>query len=335
MRAMAITGEGIDQLKLEERDPAPLGPTDIRIRMHATSLNYRDLTTVVTGASGNTGLVPNSCGAGEVVEAGAAVSRVRVGDRVTPLFFQRWLAGPPTLDGLGSALGGPIDGCLRDEMVLSEEGVVSIPDYMTYEEAATLPCAALTAWRGLVEEGGLRAGQTVLVQGTGGVSIFAFQFAKLFGAEVIVTSSSDDKLERAVRLGADHTINYANTPDWGKQARELTGGRGVDHIVEVGGADTLQQSIEAVALAGHVHIIGVLSGFVKDVMIASLFRTNASFHGITVGSRLMFENMIRAMSLHEMHPVIDQTFVFGDARPAFELMKRGGHFGKIVVEHGA
>lgn len=333
MRAMIIGGEGIDKLQAGEKATERLGTKDIRIRMHATSLNYRDLMTVVTGARGNSGLVPNSCGAGEVIETGAEVSRVAVGDRVTPLFFQRWLAGPPTATALASALGGPIDGCLREEMVLSEEGVLKMPDYLSYDEAATLPCAGMTAWRGIVEEGNLRAGETVLVQGTGGVSIFALQFAKLFGAEVIVTSSSDEKLERAVALGADHTINYRETPEWARRAREITGGRGVDHIVEVGGADTLQQSIQAVALAGHIHIIGVLSGYVKDVMVASIFQSNAKLHGITVGSRHMFENMLRAMSLHETHPVIDRTFDFDDSRAAFELMQQGGHFGKVVIRH--
>jgi NADPH:quinone reductase-like Zn-dependent oxidoreductase len=301
--------------------------------MRATSLNYRDLITVQTGASGNSGLVPNSCGAGTVVQVGSEVSRVGVGDRVTPLFFQRWLAGPPTADGLGSALGGAFDGCLQDRMLLNEQGVARIPDYLSFDEASTLPCAALTAWRALVEEGNLRAGETVLVQGTGGVSVFALQFAKMFGAEVIITSSSDDKLDVARELGADHTVNYRTEPEWAKAVRRLTGGRGVDHVVEVGGAETLQQSIAAVALGGHIHLIGVLSGFVKDVNVAQLFATNARLHGITVGSRLMFENMVRAMALHQTHPVIDRAFGFADAREAFRLMESGGHFGKIVINH--
>lgn len=333
MQAITIGGEGIDKLETSSRDPEDLGPNDIRIRMHATSLNYRDLITVKSGGRGNTGLVPNSCGAGEVIETGDDVTRFQPGDRVTPMFFQRWQAGPPTMEGLGSALGGPIDGCLREEMVLGEQGAVKIPDYMSFDEASTLPCAALTAWRALVDEGQLKAGETVLVQGTGGVSIFALQFAKLFGAEVIATSSSDEKLERAAALGADHTINYRSEEQWAKKAREITGGRGVDHIVEVGGADTLQQSIEGVALGGHIHIIGVLSGFVKDVMVASIFGANAKLHGITVGSRQMFEDMIRAMTLHQTHPVIDRNFTFAESREAFELMERGGHFGKIVINH--
>ncbi len=333
MKSMVIRGAGIEHLEPAEKAPETLGPFDVRIRMHATSLNYRDLATVSSGGRGANELVPNSCGAGVVTEFGASVSGVTTGDRVTRMFFQKWLAGPPTRAGLGSALGGPIDGCLREEMVLNEEGVTRIPQFMSFDEASTLPCAALTAWRGLVDEGGLKAGETVLVQGTGGVSIFALQFAKMFGAEVIVTSSSDEKLERAIALGADHTINYRSEPRWAVRARELTGGRGVDHIVEVGGADTLQQSIEAVALGGHIHIIGVLSGFVKDVVVSSIFASNARLHGITVGSRLMFEQMIRAMTLHQTRPVIDQIFAFENSRAAFELMAKGGHFGKIVINH--
>ncbi len=331
MKAMVIAGAGIDKLEIQEREPEPLGPFDLRIRMRASSLNFRDLSMVKSGG-GRPGLVPNSCGTGEVIETGAEVQRFNVGDRVTPTFFKNWIAGPPTVEGLSSALGaGRHDGCLRAEMVLNQESVVATPGYLSDKEAATLPCAALTAWRGIVEEGNLRAGQTVLVQGTGGVSIFALQFAKLFGAEVIATSSSDEKLERAVALGADHTINYRTTPEWAKRAREITDGRGIDHIVEVGGADTLQQSIEAVSLGGNIHIIGVLTGRVNDVAVSSIFRQNAKLHGITVGSRVMFENMIRAMTLHQTRPVIDQEFDFDDSRSAFELMERGGHFGKIVI----
>ena len=334
LRKQVINGPGIEALTQTEQSASTPGEHDVVLAMHATSLNYRDLITVKTGGRGASGgFVPNSCGAGEVVAVGDRVTRVAVGDRVAPLFFQKWLAGPPTAAGLGSALGGPIDGCLRDEMVLHEDGVSPLPDYMSFDDGATLACAGLTAWRGLVEEGNLRAGQSVLVQGTGGVSIFALQFAKMFGAEVIATSSSDEKLERARALGADHTINYRETPNWAARARELTGGAGVDHIVEVGGADTLQQSIQAVALAGHVHIIGVLSGFVKDINVASIFGTNASFHGITVGSRLMFENMTRARALHRTQPVIDKTFTFEDSRAAFELMEAAGHFGKVVIRH--
>ena len=332
MRATIIGEGGIEALQIvEQADPVPAAH-QVLIQMHATSLNYRDLITVQNGAA-QPGLVPNSCGAGTVIDVGEGVTRFAKGDRVVPMFFQKWLNGPPTAEGLSSALGGPIDGCLREQMALHEDGLTRIPDYMSFDEAATLPCAALTAWRGLVEEGGLIAGETVLVQGTGGVSIFALQFAKLFGAEVILTSSSDEKLARGRKLGADHTINYRQTPNWAEEARRITGGRGVDHIVEVGGANTLQQSIEAVALYGHIHLIGVLSGFSNPLNVAEMFRTNAHFHGITVGSRQMFENMLRAMTLHETHPVIDSHYGMSDAKAAFMHMEQGGHFGKIVINH--
>jgi len=332
MRAMVIGEGGIQGLELVDQDDPVPGAHEVLIKMHATSLNYRDLITVQNGAA-KSGLVPNSCGAGTVIAVGEGVTRFATGDRVVPIFFQKWLNGPPTAPALSSALGGPIDGCLREQMTLHEDGLLHIPDYMSFDEAATLPCAALTAWRGLVEEGHLIAGQSVLVQGTGGVSIFALQFAKLFGAEVILTSSSDEKLERGKDLGADHTINYRATPNWAEEARRITGGRGVDHIVEVGGAGTLQQSIETVALYGHIHLIGVLSGFSNPLNVAQMFSSNAHFHGITVGSRYMFENMLRAMTLHETRPVIDSRYEMSDVQTAFAQMEQGGHFGKIVINH--
>jgi len=332
MRAMVIGEGGIQGLELVDQDDPVPGAHEVLIKMHATSLNYRDLITVQNGAA-KSGLVPNSCGAGTVIAVGEGVTRFATGDRVVPIFFQKWLNGPPTAPALSSALGGPIDGCLREQMTLHEDGLLHIPDYMSFDEAATLPCAALTAWRGLVEESHLIAGQSVLVQGTGGVSIFALQFAKLFGAEVILTSSSDEKLERGKDLGADHTINYRATPNWAEEARRITGGRGVDHIVEVGGAGTLQQSIETVALYGHIHLIGVLSGFSNPLNVAQMFSSNAHFHGITVGSRYMFENMLRAMTLHETRPVIDSRYEMSDAQTAFAQMEQGGHFGKIVINH--
>ncbi|MCP5182086.1 MAG: NAD(P)-dependent alcohol dehydrogenase [Pseudomonadales bacterium] len=333
MRKIVIGSGGISGLKLvDAADPEP-GPGEVLVLMHASSLNYRDLVTVRQAGATTPGLVPNSCGAGEVVAVGDGVRRIAVGDRVAPMFFQKWVDGRITPEARGSTLGGPIDGCLRDLMVLNEEGVTRLPDDMTFEEAATLPCAGLTAWRALVEEGNLKAGETVLVQGTGGVSIFALQFARLFGAEVIVTSSSDAKLERARALGATHVINYRQMPDWASAVRQLTGGRGVDHVVEVGGADTLQQSIASIALGGNIHVIGVLGGYVKDVDITQIFRSNGRIQGVTVGSRAMFERMLRAMHFNGIHPVIDARFPLENTADAFELMARGGHFGKIVIEH--
>ncbi|MAB14584.1 NAD(P)-dependent alcohol dehydrogenase [Parvibaculum sp.] len=336
MRAMEIQGDfGIDNLKLAERETPKAGPGEIVIRMKAASLNYRDLATVAAlhGVRGQLPLVPLSDGCGEVVEAGEGVTRVEVGDRVAPSFFQGWISGAPTLEALGTSLGGPIDGCAQDYMRLSAEGVSKAPDNLSDEEVACLPCAGLTAWRALMVEGRVKPGDTVLVQGTGGVSIFALQFAKAAGARVIVTSSSDAKLERTRELGADMFINYAKTPDWATETRKLTGGRGVDHIVEVGGAETFQHSIMAARLGGHIAVIGLLSGMMKDLNVAAIFSQNLKISGITVGSRTMFEDMSRAIVANDIHPVIDQRFGLEDAQEAFRTMESASHFGKIVLNH--
>lgn len=332
MRAIELQNRnGIDNLVLAER-PIPVpGPGQVLVRMTAASLNYRDYATVTLGQV-PLPLVPCSDGCGHVEAIGAGVRRVRVGDRVAPLFFQGWLSGAPTPELLGTALGGPIDGTLQEYMLLSEQGVARVPEHLTDREVATLPCAGLTAWRALVVEGRLKAGDTVLVQGTGGVSIFALQFAKAHGAEVIVTSSSDAKLERAKRLGADHLINYATTPEWSKPVHELTGGRGVDHVIEVGGANTLAESLRSVRLGGHISLIGVLSGYAQELSIPEMFRTNARIQGVTVGNRDHFEDMCRAMAVNRIHPVVDRGFALAEARDAFRLMEAGGHFGKIVVD---
>ncbi len=267
-----------------------------------------------------------------MVEAvGEGVTRVKAGDLVMPGFFPHWTAGRPTPQRL-AALGGALDGVACEAIALTAEGVTKAPAGWTAEEAATLPCAAVTAWRGLIVEGRLTAGETVLVQGTGGVSIFALQFAKLAGARVIVTSSSDEKLERARAMGADETINYRQTPDWAAAARELTGGRGVDHVVEVGGAGTFQQSIAASALGGSIAVIGVLSGFVKDLNVAAMFGGNLHINGITVGSREHVEQMVRAIEVAKLKPVIDRRFPLAELPAALALMQSGGHFGKVAIE---
>lgn len=325
-------GSGLDNLVLAERpDPTP-GPGQVRLRMRAASLNYRDYATITLGEP-SLPLVPCSDGCGVVDAVGPGVDRVQVGDRVATLFFQGWLAGAPRPADLATALGGPIDGTLQQYMVLDAEGVSRVPDHLSDAGVASLPCAALTAWRALVVEGALKAGDSVLVQGTGGVSIFALQFAKAHGATVIVTSSSDDKLEQARALGADHLINYRTTPAWSKPARAFTGGRGVDHVIEVGGANTLRESLNAVRLGGHISLIGVLSGFSGELAIPEMFRTNARIQGITVGSREHFEDMCRAIAATRIEPVVHQTYPLAQARDAFALMQRGGHFGKIVIEH--
>lgn len=335
MRAMVLKdGFGIHNVKLETRDVPKAGPGEVVIRLKAASLNFRDLAKVLGlgGSAAELPFVPLSDGAGEVVEAGAGVTRLKAGDFVTPSFFPGWVAGEPTLAALGTSLGGPHDGCAQDYIRLPAEGVSKAPKNLTAGEAATLPCAGLTAWRALVVEGGLKPGDTVLVQGTGGVSIFALQFAKAAGARVIVTSSSDEKLERARALGADAFINYKKTPEWAKEARKLTGGRGVDHVVEVGGADTFPQSIMAARLGGHVAVIGLLSGFVKDVNIAAIFSQNIKISGVTVGSRAHFEDMVRAIEQSDIHPVIDRRFALEDMSKALELMHGASHFGKIVLD---
>jgi NADPH:quinone reductase-like Zn-dependent oxidoreductase len=322
----------IDGLELVERpEPVP-GPGQVAVRIRAASLNYRDLLTVQgKGGAYTLPLIPFSDGAGEVVAVGAAVTRVSVGDRVCPMFFQSWFDGKPSASGRRLALGGTCPGVLQETMVLDAEGVSRTPPHLSFQEAATLPCAALTAWRALFVEAGLRPGETVLVQGTGGVSIFALQFAKLAGAAVIVTSSSDEKLERAKALGADHTINYRFVPAWGKAAADWAGG-GVDHIVEVGGKDTFQQSLEAARVGGTILVIGVLSGFAQQIAIPTLFGKNLHIIGLSVGSRRMFEEMVAAIGRNRMKPVIDRTVAFDAVPEALKLMQQGGHFGKIAIQ---
>lgn len=335
MRAFEVQEAwGLGNLRRVERAAPGAGASEVVVRIRAASLNYRDLLTIEgKGGTRRLPLVPFSDGAGDVIAVGENVSRVKVGDRVCPMFFQSWMDGPPEAYKRSRALGGPLPGVLQDELALDAEGVSPFPDHLTYEEAATLPCAGLTAWRALMIEGGLKAGETVLAQGTGGVSIFALQFAKMQGARVIVTSSSDEKLARARALGADETINYRTTPDWGKAALELTGGVGVDHVVEVGGADTLNQSMEAVRVGGKILVIGVLSGFSQEIAMPTLFGKNLTMVGLSVGSREMFEGMCAAIARHKMKPVIDRIFDFEETPQALAHMKAGAHFGKICLRY--
>jgi NADPH:quinone reductase-like Zn-dependent oxidoreductase len=326
-------GFGLDKLVPCERpDPQP-GPFQVRVRVKATSLNYRDLMMVEGryNPKQKLPLVPNSDGAGVVDAVGPGVTRVKPGDRVMSLFAQAWLAGEPSRAAQTSTLGGPLDGALGDTMLLHEDGVVPTPPHLSDEEAATLPCAAVTAWSALVTHGGLKAGDTVLLQGTGGVSIFALQIARMMGARVILTSSRDDKLERARALGAHEGINYVTTPDWDKAARALTGGVGVDHVVEVGGAGTLEKSLRSVRVGGTVSIIGVLSGGAGAVPVTPILMGNLRVQGILVGHRQSFEALNRALTLHGVRPVVDRVFPFTEARAAFEYLKSGAHFGKVVI----
>jgi NADPH:quinone reductase-like Zn-dependent oxidoreductase len=334
MKAVEVRGSfGLDHLAVTQRpDPRP-GHGQVLVRVRAVSLNYRDLLTVQGkyNPKQKLPLIPCSDGMGEVVEVGDGVTRVRPGDRVCANFAQRWIAGEPDREKLRSTLGGPLDGMLAELVALSEEGVVRVPDHLTDDEAATLPCAGLTAWSALVTDGGLVSGQTVLLQGTGGVSIFALQFAKLLGLRTILTSSSDEKLERARGLGADETINYRQTPDWGPRVKELTGGTGVDLVVEVGGAGTLKQSLLAVRMGGTIALMGVLAGNSLELPLPLIFMQRVRLQGTLVGSREGFEAMNRAVALHKLHPVVDRVFSLEETRAALELMERGGHFGKICI----
>lgn len=323
---------GIDNLVLSERPQPPVGYGQVCIKVRAASLNYRDLL-VVNGLYNPKlplPLVPFSDGAGDIIAVGKGVSRVKTGDRVAGIFMQTWLAGEVTEANAKSALGGGVDGMLADYVVLHEDGVVQIPEHLSYEEAATLPCAAVTAWHAVCESG-VKPGESVLLLGTGGVSIFALQFAGLAGARVIVTSSSDEKLRRARELGAVDGVNYRAIPAWDKRVRELTGGRGVDLVVEVGGAGTLPQSLKAVRTGGRISLIGVLSGTAGEINPLPIVMKNIRVQGIFVGSRDMFEAMNRAIAVHHLHPVVDRIFPFDEAREALRYLESGTHFGKICI----
>ena len=334
MRAVVIDGEfGLDNLRVVQRETPDPGPGQVRLRMRAMSLNFRDLLTVRGHYNPRQPLplIPCSDGVGLVEAVGDGVTRVAVGDRACPIFCQDWLDGPPDRDKVRSTLGGPLDGTLAETMVLEEHGLVVPPAHLSDVECAALPCAAVTAWTALFTEGELKPGQTVLVQGTGGVSIFALQLARAAGATVILTSSSDAKIERARQLGANETINYVEVPRWSKRVRELTDGRGVDHVVEVGGANTLEQSIQSTAIGGHVAVIGVLSGIKSPVAVTPILMGYLRLQGILVGHRGSFEALCAFLAEHEIHPAIDATFPLDEVKEGFELMGRGGHLGKIGV----
>ena len=321
-------------LALAERAAPKAGAGEVVIRMRAASLNYRDIM-VSRGQYGppaRVPLIPLSDGAGEVVEVGAGASRFKVGDRVAGAFMPGWVEGDFSAEKAASALGaGSVDGVLAELVALPESGVVRVPEHLSFEEAATLPCAAVTAWFALFMGGGLKAGETVLLQGTGGVSLFALQFAKSVGARVILTSSSDDKLARARELGADETINYRALPDWDERVWELTGGRGVDYVVEVGGPDTLNKSLRAVRHGGQISLMGVLTGTSGEVNIAAILGKQARVQGVYVGSVAMFEDMNRAITQNTLRPVVDRVFPFEEAREAFKYLESAQHLGKVVI----
>lgn len=338
MRVWEVSGAfGLENLRVAERPLPEPGPGQVRVRVAAASLNYRDLLMVrgLYNPRQPLPLVPVSDGVGRVVAVGPGVKRVRVGERVAGAFFPHWVCGEPTRARMAQALGGPLEGALQEEWLLPEEGVVHVPEHLSDEEAACLPCAAVTAWNALVVRGRVRPGDTVLTQGTGGVSLFALQIARMHGARVLITSSSDAKLARARELGAEGGLNYRSEPEWGKEARRLTGGEGVDHVVEVGGAGTLAQSLRAVRPGGQVSLIGVLAGGAGEVSLFPVLMQNVRVQGITVGDRESFEQMNRAFSQARLRPVVDRVFAFEELPAAFQYLESGAHFGKVVVRVGA
>jgi NADPH:quinone reductase-like Zn-dependent oxidoreductase len=336
MRAYEIVAGSstLDGLRRCERpDPVPL-PTQILVRIQAASLNYRDLLIArghyMRGAvTANT--IPLSDGAGEVIAAGSAVTRFRIGERVAGTFFRNWIDGKPPHAPLVALGAPPADGVLAEFALFDQQDAVAVPAHLSLASAATLPCAAVTAWRTLVDIGHVAPGETVLVLGTGGVSLFALQFARLAGARVLVTSSSDAKLARAKALGAAGCVNYRATPEWDREVLKLTDGRGVDHVLDVGGADTLARSIGSVAVGGRVGMIGVLTGVGAAGSPYGLLHKQASLHGVYVGSRAHFERMNAAISTHRLEPIVDREFGFDDALAAYRHLESGSHFGKVVI----
>jgi NADPH:quinone reductase-like Zn-dependent oxidoreductase len=323
---------GPEVLRSEELpDPAP-GAGEVLVRLRAVSLNYRDLMVCRGHYSRNLPLplIPLSDGAGEVAEVGPGVTRFKPGDRVTPALMLAWHDGEPTDAAARSALGGAVDGVLAEARVVPQDSLVPIPEHLSFEEASTLPCAAVTAWHALMVGRAVLPGQTVLVQGTGGVSLFALQFALLAGARVIATSSSDEKLERVRRMGAPDGVNYKTTPDWDVAVRDLTRKVGVDQVVEVGGAGTLGKSLRAVRMGGKISLIGVLGG-AGEINFLPILMKNVQVQGIFVGSRAMFEAMNRAITLHQLRPVVDRVFDFDQAPAALAHLASGAHFGKVVI----
>jgi NADPH:quinone reductase-like Zn-dependent oxidoreductase len=334
MKAYEVQQFGIEKLALVERDRPEPKANEVLVQMRAASLNYRDLM-IVSGTYNprmKIPAIPLSDGAGEVVAIGSDVTKWKVGDRVMPIFAQKWIYGDSTEEKRRSSLGGgaQADGVLREFAAFNEEGLVGIPEHLSYEEASTLPCAALTAWHALAVSGRLKAGDSVLTLGTGGVSIFALQFAKLFGARAISTTGNEDKVEKLKELGADEVINYKTRDDWDAAVLELTGKTGVDHVVEVGGSGTLAKSLSSVRLGGHVAMIGALTG-PGDFNPVTVFMKSVRLQGIFTGSRTMLEDMVRAIEVAKLKPVIDKVFEFDGAREAMKYMESGAHFGKVVI----
>jgi NADPH:quinone reductase-like Zn-dependent oxidoreductase len=324
---------GVDAINCVDRDEPTPKHGEVRVQMKAASLNYRDLGVASGGYFRNDTrpVIALSDGAGEVTAVGAGVDKWTVGDRVSPIFVRDWIDGPPTDAKLRTSLGGGVDGVLAESIVVPQQSLVAIPDSLTYEEAATLPCAAVTAWHALFASGNLQAGQTVLLLGTGGVSIFALQLAKAAGANVIITSSSNEKLQQAYDLGADKGINYVEHPEWHKQVSSLTKGNGVDHVVEVGGPGTLPKSLKATRVGGHVHLIGVLDSPGAQVSPMLGVFNLLTVRGIYVGNRSMHQKTLAAINANNINPVIDRTFGFDESIEAFRYFSQQKHVGKVVI----
>jgi NADPH:quinone reductase-like Zn-dependent oxidoreductase len=335
MKAYEIQQFGVENLALVERDEPKINETEVLVKFHASSLNYRDLM-MIEGKYNprlKMPLVPFSDGAGEVVEVGDAVTKWKIGDRVCPIFMQGWIDGEISFEKARTALGGDRDGCLREFGAFDESGLVRIPDHFSYEEAATLPCTGVTAFHALFVSGGLKAEDTVLLQGTGGVSMYALLFSSIYAERIIIISSSDEKLQKAKNLGATDLINYREQADWDKAVQELTDRRGADHVIEVGGAGTFPKSLNAVKMGGHIAVIGALSGGQGDISPVSILMKSVRLQGVFVGSRQMFEqmNLLLCQNSH-LKPIIDKTFEFSEVREALRYMESGAHFGKIVVK---
>lgn len=332
MKAFELHPEdGFDALQLVERPRPALNAGDVRVRVRAVSLNYRDLMVARGSKKRAKRIVPVSDGAGEVIEVGADVRRLAAGDRVAAAFFPTWLDGPFAEEHHANALGGSLDGMLAEEVVLPERAWVKIPSRYSFEQAATLPCAGVTAWHALFEAAAVEPGDTVLVQGGGGVSTFALQLARFAGAGVIATSSSAEKRARLEQMGALATIDYTADPKWGEAVRAAAGNRGVDLVVEVGGAGTFDQSVAALRYGGHMSLLGILAGTQGPINTYAIFHKNIRIHGVYVGSIAMFERLVRALERSTIAPVIDRVFPFDEARAAYEYLASGAHFGKVVI----
>ncbi|MEZ5044266.1 MAG: NAD(P)-dependent alcohol dehydrogenase [Saprospiraceae bacterium] len=323
---------GLTQLKVVERpDPMP-GPGEILVQWHATSLNYHDYLVAIGLIPVPAGRIPMSDGAGEILAVGENVKEWKAGDKVMSMFFPNWIEGKPTLKKTMSIMGETTDGCMAEKACLPAYAVTAMPEGYSFAEAATLPCAALTAWRALMVEGQLKAGDSVLIEGTGGMSIFAFQLAKAAGARVFATTSSAEKAERLKAMGAEHVLNYKDDPKWGRTINKLSGG-GVDHVLDVGGGSTMGQSIDAVAIGGHIASIGILgNGRTGEIVFPKLFFKHIKMNGLAVGSNVMQQDMVTAINANKIRPIIDRSFAFEELAEAFQYQASGGHFGKIVME---